>query len=168
MNTNSLLFWHVANRNTFGLVRFVNRQRGNKGYVCTVFSNIENFCFLHPVLHWHAFYCVFCDCKSLLSAPSRCECDEEKFQTVRSWAAPRPSRCRPCPTMRRDAGRPTATETSTLVSFTPGCRDDARNSVSLHSWVQRRPVASLWTRRALWQSWVLWFGKYQYQQLQFY
>lgn len=46
---------------------------------------------------------------------SRWECDEERFQSVRPWAAPRPSRCRPCPTMRRDAARPTAMGTSSLV-----------------------------------------------------
>ena len=46
-----------------------------------------------------------------------CRCDaEEGPQRVRPWAAPRPSRCRPCPAMRTDAGaRPTATETSSQV-----------------------------------------------------
>lgn len=36
---------------------------------------------------------------------------------MRTWAAPQPSRCRPCPAMRRDTGRPTATATSMPVSL---------------------------------------------------
>lgn len=54
--------------------------------------------------------------KSCFLSLCRWECDEEKFQSVRPWAAPRPSRCRPCPAMRRDAARPTATATSSPVS----------------------------------------------------
>lgn len=64
------------------------------------------------IIHCVCYKKVF----SLSSLSLRRECDEESYQSVRPWAAPRPSRCRPCPTMRRDAARPTATETSSLVS----------------------------------------------------
>ena len=68
---------------------------------------------------------------------------------MRPWAAPRPSRCRPCPTMRRDAARPTATETSSPVSTHTHTHTHTHTKMSIKASqlhftpliAQRRPIA---------------------------
>lgn len=60
---------------------------------------------------------------SQLSNTSRCASDAQEWGGEqlrrRRWAAPLPSRCLPCPTVRRPKISPTVTGTSSLVSAPP-------------------------------------------------